>query len=80
MQVMEKKKLLKHSNRGKTYVYRPTCTQSEVLKPTLREMVRNVFGGKRTAAMQMLLDDEISCDELAEIQQLLEKVKTERGQ
>ncbi len=72
LQVMEKKGLLKHTSRGTAHVFEPTVTEDQALRPLLSQMVKNFFGGNRTAALQMLLDQKVSKDELDEIRQLLQ--------
>ncbi len=72
LQVMEKKGLLAHRRQGTAYVYRPRVERREVLRPMLRELVANVFGGKTSSALQHLLEEnEVDAAELAEIRALL---------
>ena len=72
MQVMEKKGLLTHDVKGRTHVYRPTVTRRQTLRPMLRGLVKNVFGGSTATAVQHLLrETDVSGRELAEIRRLL---------
>lgn len=57
MQVMEKKGLLERSTEGHAHHWRPAVTRRQVLGPLMRQLVRNVFGGSRAAAVQQLLGD-----------------------
>jgi len=74
MQVMEKKGLLKHTNRGVAHVYSPAVSKRRIIQPFMRKVLNEVFGGRPSAMMQALLSETaVSDSELAEIQQLLRK-------
>jgi len=76
MQVMEKKGLLKHTSRGVAHVYRPAVNRNKILRPFVRKVVNEFFGGRPTAVMQALLaEGQVSEEELAEMRKLLEKAK-----
>lgn len=81
MQVMQKKGLLKLSpeRRGLAHVYQPAVTQRQALRPMMRGMVKKIFGGSASAAVQQLLNDSrVSEDEVAEIRQLLDEIESKR--
>ena len=72
MQVMEKKGLLAHRAAGVRHVYRPKVKQRQVLRPLLRGLVQNVFGGSASAAVRQLVDaTEDGADELVEVRRAL---------
>lgn len=74
MQVMEKKKLLSRSSEGVAHLWRAAVSRDEVTVPLVRNLVRNVFGGRAAAVVQQLLgDDAVSDEELAEIRDLLDR-------
>lgn len=74
MQVMEKKGLLTHSVEGRAHVYKPAVTRKQVMKPFVRSLVQNVFGGSPARALQHLLEDEtVDADQLAAIRELIDK-------
>lgn len=76
MQVMEKKGLLKHMNRGVAHVYRPSVSRKAIVRPFLRKVVTEVFGGRPTAVMQALLADaNLSDEDLAEMREMLDKAR-----
>ena len=76
MQVMEKKGLLKHTNRGVAHVYSPAVNKKKILRPFVRKVVNEVFGGRPSAVMQALLaEGQVSEEELAEMRKLLEKAE-----
>lgn len=80
MQVMEKKGLLKHTNRGVTHVYSPAVSKNKIIQPFIRRLVNEVFGGRPSAMMQALLTETAVNDaEIARIQRLLEQAKAEKG-
>jgi len=74
MQVMEKKGLLKHTNRGVAHVYSPAVSKSKIIQPFMRRVLNEVFAGRPAAMMQALLTETpVSDTEMAEIQKLLKK-------
>ena len=75
LQVMEKKGYVVHSRTGKTHLFKAKIKKQKVLAPFVKKMVNNVFGGSRTAALQMLLDKNVSKDELSEIKAVIEQVE-----
>jgi BlaI family penicillinase repressor len=80
MQVMEKKGLLKHTNRGVAHVYSPTVPRKKIIRPFMHKVVTEVFGGKPSAMMQALLTEtSVSDKEMARIHQLLEQAKTRQS-
>jgi len=75
LQVMEKKRLVTHVRRGQAHVYRAAVDREHVLRPMLRELTDNVFGGSPARALQFLLNDsDVDERELAEIRQLLRRL------
>jgi BlaI family penicillinase repressor len=78
MQVMEKKGLLTHTNKGVAYVYEPAVSKRSVLQPFLRRVLNEVFGGRPAAMMQALLSETaVSDTDLAEMRRLLAQTQTE---
>ena len=80
MQVMEKKGLLKHRNRGVAHVYSPAVSKRKIIQPFMRKILNEVFAGRPSAMMQALLTETTVSDrELAKIHKLLQKANTEKG-
>ncbi len=78
MQVMEKKGLLTHTNKGVAHVYEPTGTKSKVLQPFLHRVLKEVFGGRPAALMQALLrETTVSDADLSEMRRLLAEAQRE---
>ena len=74
MQVMEKKGLLGHTVQGPANIYHPLVKRQQVLRPLMKELLRNVFGGSPALALQSLLDSgRVSDEELAEIRQVIQQ-------
>jgi predicted transcriptional regulator len=77
MQVMEKKGLLKHRNRGVAHVYSPAVSKRKIIQPFMRKILNEVFAGRPSAMMQALLTETAVSDrELAQIHKLLQKANT----
>jgi predicted transcriptional regulator len=78
LQTMERKRLVKHEQQGRRYVYEPAIRRMQVLGPLMRNLVRNVFGGSATAAVQHLIRGaEVSDDELEEVEKLVQEAREE---
>jgi BlaI family transcriptional regulator, penicillinase repressor len=56
LRVLEQKGRVAHSERGRTYVFRPTASRQVVRRQALRHMVFTFFGGSVEAAASALLD------------------------
>jgi BlaI family penicillinase repressor len=79
LQVMEKKGLLTHTNKGVAHVYQPAVNRRKVLQPFLRRVLTEVFGGRPAALMQALLDETAVSDaDLAEMRRLLTEARKEK--
>ena len=78
LQVMEKKGLVGHVTEGNRHVYTPKVKEKAVVAPLLQNLVRTIFGGRPSRAMQHLLDNsEVSPEELAEMRAMLDQHKTQ---
>lgn len=76
LQVMEKKGLVKHSRQGMSHLYSAAVAQQNILRPMLRDLLRNVFGGRASVAVQCLIKDgEVSKDELAAIREVIDRAE-----
>jgi predicted transcriptional regulator len=56
LRVLEQKGRIMHTERGRTYVYRPTASRKAVRRQALRHMVFTFFGGSVEEAASALLD------------------------
>jgi predicted transcriptional regulator len=80
LQSLEKKKLVRHKQRGRQYVYRAAADRNGVMAPRLRRLMRNVFGGDPTAVLQQILDGtDVSADDLAAMRELLAEHERRQG-
>ncbi len=72
MQIMERKGLVARRIDAVTHIWRPAVSRRQVMGPLLKGLVRNVFGGRPSAALQQLLaGSTVDAEELAEIRRLL---------
>ncbi|MBN2579259.1 MAG: BlaI/MecI/CopY family transcriptional regulator [Pirellulales bacterium] len=72
VQIMEKKGFVGHTAQGQAHVYHPLVTRRQVLRPMMRDLLKNVFRGNPAQAVQCLLDgSRLGEDELAQIRQVL---------
>ena len=73
LQILEKKGFIGHTAQGQAHVYHPLVTRRQVLRPLMRDMLRNVFGGRPADAVQCLLDGaQLDEEELTQIRQALQ--------
>jgi predicted transcriptional regulator len=81
LQVMEKKELVGHTTRGQANVYHPTVKRQQVMRPLMRQMLQNLFGGSAARAVQSLLDSSpVDADEMSQIRELLAAVEQKKKQ
>jgi BlaI family transcriptional regulator, penicillinase repressor len=72
LRIMENKKLVTHSIRGRAFVYRPRVKRHEVSRVSLRSLLQRYFRGSRTELLVNLLEDErIDNTELQELEGLI---------
>jgi BlaI family transcriptional regulator, penicillinase repressor len=80
MQNMEKKGLVDHTQQGQANIYRAVVKRHQVLRPLMKSLVSNVFGGSRAQVLQCLLESgEIDDAELTEIRQVLAAAKRKKS-
>jgi BlaI family transcriptional regulator, penicillinase repressor len=73
VQILEKKGMIGHAVQGQAHVYHPLVTQRQVLRPVMRDLLRNVFGGRPAEVVQCLLDStRLDEEELSQIRQALQ--------
>ena len=78
LQVMEKKGLVTHEADGNRHVYAPSVKQRAVIGPLLKGLVKTIFGGRPSSAMQHLLEaSDVTEQDLVEMRSLLAKYKKE---
>ena len=72
LRIMENKKLVSHSIRGRAFVYRPRVKRREVSRVSLRSVIKRYFRGSRTELLVNMLEDErIGNKELQELEGLI---------
>ncbi len=80
LQAMERKGLVRHTARANTNVYHAVAERDATLGQTLRELVRDVFGGSPATAMQHLLHEtEVNEADLEAMERLVAQCREERG-
>ena len=80
LQAMERKKLVRHTARGNTNVYHAVANRELTVGRTLRDLVRDVFGGSPAVAVQHLLNEgDLSETDLEEVERLVSDLRRQRG-
>jgi BlaI family transcriptional regulator, penicillinase repressor len=76
MQVMEKKGLVRHTQQGPAHIYHTTARRDQVLRPLMKDLLRNAFGGSAARALQCLIDGAALPEgELDEIRRVIEEAE-----
>jgi BlaI family penicillinase repressor len=78
---LEERGVVAHRVEGRVFLYSATVEQENSLAGTLREFVGRVFAGRRSSlVLNLLNDEELSAEELAEIRRLVEaKAREKKG-
>lgn len=78
LQNLEKAGWVKHSHRGKAYVYRPTRTRDQAGASSLRAFIQRVFAGDPKLLFQTLIENEpLTPDELARLRAMIDAKRHE---
>jgi predicted transcriptional regulator len=76
MNVLEKKGHLRKKADGRSFLYRPTRPQRQVVSSMVREFVERVFGGSAGPLLAHLVDEERLTPE--ELESLAKRIKEKR--
>lgn len=80
LQVMEKKGLVSHRRQGQVYLYRAAVPQQRVLGSMVSDLLRNVFGGRPSAALQYFIAaGDCAPDEIERLRLLVEQAEGAQG-
>jgi predicted transcriptional regulator len=80
LRVLEEKGHLQHEQDGPRYVYKPTVSRTRARQTALERLVHTFFDGSPEQAVAALLDmsaGDLSDEELARLQQLIEQARKE---
>jgi predicted transcriptional regulator len=80
LRILEGKGHVRHRRDGSRYVYEPIVPRERARASALRQVVRTFFDGSAGAAAAALLDlsrDDLSDEELAQLQALVERARKE---
>ena len=82
LRILEHKGFIKHSKRGRAFVYRPSRGKTQVGKSALRRVVETFFGGSLEGALAAHLSDpatKISEEEIERLAALIERARPRGG-
>jgi predicted transcriptional regulator len=80
LRILEDKGHVRHRRDGQRYVYGPTVPRDRARTSALRQLVRTFFDGSAGAAAAALLDlsrDDLTDNELARLEELVERARKE---
>lgn len=70
------KKVVAHEEDGRRYLYRPIVKRDEYVSGESRRLMNRLFGGKLTPLVAHMAErDELSAEDIAEIEALLRELK-----
>ena len=73
---MENRRLVRHRHQDRRFIYQAAVTEDEVTRSMAHDLVDRLFEGSLAGAMSHLLTTrQVSRDELAELEQLIEQRK-----
>lgn len=77
---LEKRGLLAHDTRERSFVYRPLVSEQELQSDLLGDLVKRVFGSPSTLVTRLLDEEHMPVSELERIRQAVEaKSRRSRG-
>ena len=79
LRALEKKGVLKHTQRGKEYIYTPSRSRQQVGPSALRRVVNTFFGGSIRSAVAAHLaqrDADVSDEELKRLAELIRQARS----
>jgi BlaI family penicillinase repressor len=79
MDRMVKKGLLKTERIRNLILYRPTLTKQQARKSEILRAARRAFDGALTPMMQFLLENNMSGKQLAELEEILKRAKSQKS-
>jgi predicted transcriptional regulator len=72
LRILETKGYLRHTKKGRAFVYEPVVAREEASRKALRHLVNRFFGGSREQLVINLLDEEpIDRNELRRIKKMI---------
>ena len=78
MQIMFEKKLVTRNTDAKTHIYHPKISKESLRKSMMGKLIQNVFEGSPTSlVLHALGESKPSASEIDQIQELLNKIKSE---
>jgi BlaI family transcriptional regulator, penicillinase repressor len=76
LQIMTEKGLVERDERQRTHIYRTSLTQEQTQRQLINDLLERAFGGSaRQLVMRALASKKASAAELAQIEELLNKIE-----
>lgn len=77
LKILEQKGWVKHRTIGNTNLYRAIVSREEVVKSSLKTLIKNFFNGSATGLVNTLIKDENLSDK--EIEELIDLVENKKN-
>ncbi|MCP3903011.1 MAG: BlaI/MecI/CopY family transcriptional regulator [Planctomycetes bacterium] len=76
---LEQKGFVRSDKSGLAYVYRPKVTREKVSSSRLKSLIRELYDGAAAPLiLQLVREERLSSDEVAELQKLIDELDTPR--
>ncbi len=77
LQILEKKRAVRHRRKGRAYVYVSRLSRDESVRGLFHKLTTEFFGGSRLAlACSLIEEGQLTEDELAELRELIDQLHT----
>lgn len=75
---LEQKQFVRSDKRGLAYVYKPAISREKISRSRLRTLLEQLYDGAAgPLVLQLVKTERLAPDELAQLQQLIEKLDTD---
>lgn len=81
LRIMEEKGQVDHKQQGRAFLFRPLVERGDVHRSSFRDVVAKYFTGSRTELlMELLSDEQISREELRQLESMIRNRRKEQDQ
>ena len=80
LRIMENKGFVRHTARGRSFVFEPLVRKDEVDQRSVEALLAQNFGGSaRGLFVNLLESDSVAADEIAELEQMIQEYKKRKS-
>ncbi len=80
LRIMEGKNFIRHTNRGKVFVFNPIVAQQDVAQASVQSLLKQSFGGSASGLLVNLLETQaLKSSDLEKMEDLIRKYRLTRS-